>query len=126
MRVNFKRDEDTHQQGYKQGLKRAQQIIERVIREDVEDDDDYEYLDENTPGLFRVYLRRVVHSHVDIKAQSAKDAIEKCEIGVAVDQNGNLRARGDYATDVTHHELDGVKDYVDDERTVKLEDEDED
>lgn len=75
-----------------------------------DDEEDYEEEEEQKLPVFRVTMKRIVETTVDVHAESEEDAIDMCQVGIGVSEDGCLDARSD------------MKGFVEDYDATKYED----
>lgn len=74
-----------------------------------EEDDEEE---EQKLPVFRITMTRTVVTYVDVRAESMEDAMDMCEVGIAVTENGNLDARSDMKEFVEGYEATRCEDEI--------------
>ena len=74
-------------------------------------EEDYEEEEEQKLPVFRITMSRNIVTYVDVRAESMEDAMDMCEVGIAVTEDGDLDARSD------------MKEFVEDYEATRCEDE---
>lgn len=134
MKKRILKKSDVLREGYVNGLKHAQRIINEVALDDEEDWTDEEDLDgeedlydeedwndeedvntelpDEEYRTYRVEMERTVKSYVVLRATSEEDAEEKVQIGISVNEDGTLDARSDYEEDVISYDAESSYDDI--------------
>lgn len=74
-------------------------------------EEDNEEEEEQKLPVFRITMTRNIVTYVDVRAESMEDAMDMCEVGIAVTEDGDLDARSD------------MKEFVEDYEATRCEDE---
>lgn len=74
-------------------------------------DEDDEEEEEQLP-VFRIAMARNIVMYVDVRAESMQDAMEMCEIGISVTEDGDLDARSDMEAFVEDYEATRCEDEI--------------
>lgn len=75
------------------------------------EEDDEEEEEQKLP-VFRITMTRNIVTYVDVRAESMEDAMDMCEVGIAVTEDGDLDARSDMKEFVEHYEATRCEDEI--------------